>query len=698
MLFTRNATGLVCLTLLTGLVLTEASEAQRRRSGRQQTRGPGTVSAIQWSEDGKSVSFTNQGKQYRFNLSTLKKELLEGGEGKVVSARDAGGRRDRFGGRRGRGRGAADSGTGRYVGRPTRGRQFTQVDSPDGKWAAHFRHWNIVLASKKTGELVDVTTDGNEKIHYGTASWVYGEELNERKAMWWSPDSKALVYYRFDDSKVKPFYLVRGWSEINTTRYPEYYPKAGAENPAAELYVYDLESRNSKKIQAGGGSEEYLYNLRASPDGKVLMVNWTDRLQHDLKVLAIDVETGQCRTIVAEHQDTWQTNSPRMRFLKDKHRFIWPSDKTGYTHYEVRDLDGKLHNNMTTGPFQTGRIDFVDEANNLVGFTAFSSKKNPYYSQYHMVGLDGKGQHRVTTLDYHHTTFNLSPDKKWLIAQYEEVNTPPSTALYSTDGKLVAKLAESDPKTAANLAEMFKFKSEDGRWVIYGVLYKPKNFDPNKVYPVINPLYAGPGRTEVRMNYVSRERAECRRGYLVVKVNNRGGGNRGKEFLGAAYLRLGDIEIQDHADAIRMLRKRPYFDGDHVGIVGGSYGGYMAAMGVFKHADVYHASVNKSGVTDWRNYDTIYTERYMSTPQLNKKGYDNGSVMTWVKNFKGHILIMHGMVDDNVHPNNAFQLIDAMDKAGKRYESRFFPNAGHGTGSGQSQWEFFDRHLKPNKK
>ena len=426
------------------------------------------------------------------------------------------------------------------------------------------------------------------------------------------------------------------------------------------------------------------------------MLNWTDRLQQHLRVLAIDLETGACRPIVEEHQETWQTNSPRMTFLKDNHRFVWPSDKTGFTHYELRDLDGKLHHTITQGDFQCGNIT-VFEDDNLMSFTANSSSKDPYYSQFHLVGLDGSDQRRVTTLDLHHSNFSLSPDKKWLIAQYEEVNTPPNTALYKSDGTLAAKLAESDPDSAANLAEVFKFRSDCEQFDIYGIIYKPRDFDPNKKYPVINSVYGGPGSMEFRPSYVSRPRPECDRGYLVVKVNNRGTGGRGKKFLGAAYLRLGDVDIQDHADAIRYLGDRPYVDASRVGIVGHSYGGFMAALGIFKHPDVYAAAVDRAGPTDWRNYDTIYTERYMSTPQLNADGYKNGAAMTYVEDFKGKILIMHGMLDDNVHPNNAFQLIDAMDKAGKPYESRFWPNGGHGlgAGAGTTQNDFFDRILKP---
>lgn len=665
----------------------DLSIANAQRGNR--TRNPGSVSKVVWNEDGKSVEFTNQGKRYKFEFETKEKTLVE--DKKDTPA-------DRPATRSFRRRSSQEQGnTGKYIGRPSRGRQYTKVESPDGKWQAQYKDWNLILENRESKEIVAVTTDGNENIHYGTASWVYGEELNQNKAIWWSADSKKIVYYKFDDTDVEKFYLIRGWSEINTRLYPEYYTKAGANNPIAELFVYDLESKETKRIDVGGSGDEYIYGVRLSPLGDVMLVNWTDRLQQHLKVMSIDLETGQCKTIIEEKQETWQKNSPTMTFLKDKKRFLWPTDKTGFTHYELRDLDGGKFQTVTSGDFQINSFKVLEDDNRM-SFVANSSSKNPYFMQYHLVDLDGNNQRRVTTLEHHHSNFQLSPDGKWLIAQYEEVNLPPCTALYSTAGTFVANLAESDPGSAANLAEMFSFKSDDGKFDIYGVLYKPKDFDESKSYPIINALYGGPGSREISASYVSRSRPECGRGYLVAKVNNRGTGGRGKAFLGATYLRLGDVDIQDHADAIRELRKRPYVDGDRVGIVGHSYGGFMAAMGIFKHPDVYTAAVDRAGPTDWRNYDTIYTERYMSTPQLNKKGYDTGAAMTYVKDFKGKLLIMHGMLDDNVHPNNAFQLIEAMDRNNKPYESRFWPNAGHGLGrgAGTTQNEFFDRVLKPN--
>ena len=679
---TISSFGGSCIMLML-LLSVQTINAQQDDS--QLSDSAGIISKVKWSKDGKHLFFTNQEKRFQFDLDELNKTESDANEqaddGLTITRQQ---RRSR-----------ATTLTGRYLGRPGRGRQYTSVVSPDGKWQADHKDWNLVLTHLKSGDETQVTTDGNETINYGTGTWVYGEELDQNKAMWWTPDSKRILYYRFDNTGVEPFHLVGGWTKTNTSLYTEYYPKAGAKNPGASLYVYDLESKESKLIDVGGGSEEYIYNVRATPDGKTMLLNWTDRLQRHLKVLAIDTETGQCRTVVEEKQENWQTNSPRMSYLTDNQRFVWPSEKSGFTHYELRDLDGRLINQITSGDFQV--VGFtIDEERNEFRFAAFSSPENPYYMQFHRVDLDGSNHQRLTSLEMHHSNFNMSPDGKWLVARYEEVNTPPCTALYDSKGELVAKLAEADPSSAANHAEMFSFKSADDKFDIYGIMYKPTNFDPQQKYPVINSLYAGPGSIEVRASYVSAPHRSSRNKYITVRVNNRGTGNRGKAFLDATYGKLGDVDIQDHADAIRHLSDRPYFDEKRVGIVGVSFGGYMAAMGVVKHSDVYKAAVVSAGVTDWRNYDTIYTERYMSTPQLNRDGYSNGSVMKHIKKFNGHMLIMHGMMDDNVHPNNAFQLIDALDKAGKSYESRFWPNGGHGMGRGvrQTQQEFFDRVLE----
>jgi dipeptidyl-peptidase-4 len=305
--------------------------------------------------------------------------------------------------------------------------------------------------------------------------------------------------------------------------------------------------------------------------------------------------------------------------------------------------------------------------------------------------LDGTGQKRLTSLSLNHSRFELSSDRNWFVVRYEDVETPPSTALYSTEGELIKILAEG-PENKNNLLELFSFKADDGVTDLYGILYKPKDFDPNRKYPLIVPVYGGPGSRTVR-NYYRASTRDMDRGYLMARIDNRGTSGRGKAFKASVYGRLGDVDVKDQADGVRYLRERPYVDGDRVGIYGHSYGGYMAAMSVLKHPDVFHAAAVRSAVTDWRHYDSIYTERYMNLPQDNPEGYRKGSCMTYIDSFKGKMLIMHGLVDDNVHPNNAWQLIDALDKAGKPYDSRFFPKSGHGTGGSDTQWAFFHRHL-----
>jgi dipeptidyl-peptidase-4 len=460
--------------LLAFSVCLSIANAQSRPATKPNGIPSGIVSNVEWSEDARSVEFYADGKRFQFDLENSKKSLLEPKDDGEENATEP--PKVRMPRRRGR----TDSGlTGKYLDRPTRGRQYTRVESPDGKWEAQYKDWNLILENKETKAIVNVTTDGNEQVHYGTASWVYGEELDQNKAMWWTPDSKKILYYKFDDTKVEKFYLLRGWSKINTELYPEYYAKAGASNPIAELFIYDLESEKTTRVDIGGSGEEYIYGIRSSPAGDVMMLNWTDRLQQNMKVLTIDLETGDCTPIIEETQSTWQTNSPGMTFLRDKQRFLWPTDKTGFTHYELRDLTGKHYYTVTQGQFQISSFNVMEDEN-LMSFIANSPTTNPYYKQFYLVDLDGKNQRRVTTLDYHHSNFQLSPDRKWLIAQYEEVNRPPCTALYKTDGTFVANLAESDPSTAANLAESCYFKSHDGKLDKKGNIKNPKKIYTTK--------------------------------------------------------------------------------------------------------------------------------------------------------------------------------------------------------------------------
>jgi dipeptidyl-peptidase 4 len=646
----------------------------------RQDPAEGKIHRVEWSDDGRHLLFTRKGE--RLELDLVDKKLKSLGKDKTATPEATR--------RRARDRRRPEPPTGsRRIPRPGRGHQYMTERSPDGAWYAVCRDWNVLLENDDSGESIAVTEGGNRKFRYGTANWVYGEELRVRHGMWWSKDAKKLVFYKFDEGPVKDFHLATAITEYNTTLHTEGYMKAGAANPVVSLLMYDLESGETTPVETGSG-KEYLFDMRLTPDGSELLFNRTDRRQKRLDVMALDFETGKTRIVVTETQETWQENHPLMLFLADGKRFIWETEKTGWQQYELRHLDGSLINTLTRGEYPANRIVLVDEKNSLLFYEA-SSDDHPLCPQLHSVHLDGRKQKRLTTLPRTHSRYAISPDRKWFTAQFENVETPPSTALYSMSGELVRILAEG-PKAKNGLSELFTFKAGDGKTDLFGILHKPADFDPALKYTLIVPVYGGPGSRAVRNTYQSGTR-DTRHGVLIARIDNRGTSGRGKAFMGAVYGRLGDVDIGDQAAGVRFLRQRPYVDGARVGIYGHSYGGYMAAIGALKHSDVFRAGVARSAVTDWRQYDSIYTERYMNLPQDNADGYRNGTCANFVEKFDGHLLIMHGMLDDNVHANNAWQLIDALDKARKKYESRFFPKSGHGGGGTDTQWGFFRRYL-----
>jgi len=307
---------------------------------------------------------------------------------------------------------------------------------------------------------------------------------------------------------------------------------------------------------------------------------------------------------------------------------------------------------------------------------------------------------QLTSRPLYHGSFSISPHHRWFVASYEAVNVPPTTALFNEKGEEVLVLAESDVSKLEELgfqpAELFHFTASDGKTDIYGTLQKPLNFDPAKKYPLVVSVYGGPSSVGFSSRYALAN-PYCQFGFLVDRIANRGTEGRGKAFESAGYLKLGIVDIRDQADGVRYLRQRPYVDGNRVGIHGHSYGGYMSALAVLKFPDVFHVAVAGAPVTDWKNYDTIYTERYMRTPGENKEGYGDGSCLTHAANLKGKLLILHGLIDDNVHPSNTWQLIERLQRANKRFDLMIYPNSKHGLGSTSHSliWEFLHRHLKP---
>jgi dipeptidyl-peptidase-4 len=661
---------------------------------------PGSVKLgsllVTWKDEGKAFEYSKDGKTYRYDVATKTAEEVKGGGGGEPAAGGRGGRGGR-GGQGGGGRGAPGV---------ERGRQVASTTSPDGKHTAFYRDRNLWL--KSDGKETQLTTDGSDKdrIKYGTASWVYGEELNQTTAMWWSPDSKKLAYYRFDESKVTDYFLQLSQTAIQSKMDIEPYPKAGTPNPVVDLYVYDVAAKTTTKVDVRDGKPfendsvgYYVYQVSWSPSGKELLFNRTNRRQNILEFCAADPATGKCRVIVREEWPaSWVDNHPPIRYLKDDNRFLWTSERTGFKNFYLYDLSGKLLATVTNHPFEVANIIRVDEDKNLLYYMARSGE-NHMKMQLHRCTLDGKDDKRLTDPAFNHAV-NLSPDGKYFIDVAQTHDIPPVTRLVDENGAVVAELAKSDTSKFDSLGlrkvELITYKAADGETDLHGLLHKPSNFDPAKKYPLLVTVYAGPATNAARETFTLPS-ALTEYGFLVAALDSRSAAGRGKKFLDAIYMKLGVTEIDDQAAGVKSLWDRPYVDKNRVGIFGTSYGGYASILCLLRHPDVFQAACASSPVTDYRHYDTIYTERYLRTPQENKKGYDEGSAMTYADKLTGRLMIYYGTADNNVHPNNAMQLIKALQAAGKSFDVQVGPDRGHSAINQQRMMEFFIENLGPAK-
>ena len=431
-------------------------------------------------------------------------------------------------------------------------------------------------SATRMGNEVAVTTDGNEKtrVKNGIASWVYGEELDQNTAMWWSPDSRKIAFYRFDESPVADYYLQLDQTKIQSKMDIEAYPKAGTPNPIADLMIYDLATKKTVKIDVRDGKPftdsvvgHYAYHVAWSPDGSELLFNRTNRRQNILEFTAADPVSGKCRVIVREEWlPSWTENSPEMRFLKDGKRFIWESERTGWKNFYLYDLSGKLLATLTSHNFESGNIVRVDEEAGLLFYQARSGD-NHMKVQLHVVGLDGKGDRRLTDPAFNHSV-DVAPDGRHFIDVIHTHDTPASTRLLDTEGKIVAELAKSDTSKFDQLGlkrvELIKYKAADGVTDLHGSLHFPSNFDPAKKYPLLASVYAGPGTNGAREIFTLPS-AFTEYGFLVASLDSRSAGGRGKRFLDSIYMKLGVVEIDDQAAGVKSLTSRAYVDKSRVG-------------------------------------------------------------------------------------------------------------------------------------
>jgi len=717
----RSFTFRLAFAVLTGIaILSAAAGAQDRLKSmpgyeqylRMSKELPSAIRmgnlSVAWKDGGRAFEYTKDGKTWRFDIAAKAATELQAAEAAPV----------------------APGGRGGLGGAPERGRQVVSAASPDKTLLAVYRNRNIYITDAAGANEVAVTTDGSEqdRIKYGTASWVYGEELDQTTAMWWSPDGRKLAYYRFDESTVPDYYLQLDQTKLYSRMDIEAYPKSGKPNPLVDLFVYDVAAKTSVRIDVRGGRPfendvvgHYAYRVSWSPDGRELLFTRANRRQNILEFTAANPDTGVCRTVVREEWPTgWVETSPTQVFLKDGRRFIWASERTGWRNYYLYDLSGTLVTPLTRyTAFEAAGLIKIDEDAKAV-FLMARDGDNFLKQQLHRIGLDGKSDVRLTDPAFHHTVGScmpggggrgggppgglggagacgISPDNKHAVVVYQTHATPPSTRLIDgVSGKVVAELAVSDLTKFNELglrkAEVFTYLAADGKTTLRGVISFPSNFDPAKKYPALASVYGGPGSAATSETF-TRPSPLAEFGFLILSLDSRAAPGMGKRTLDAVYEKLGQVEIDDMAAGVRSLWSRPYVDRDRVGIFGTSYGGYSAAMCLLRHPDAFRAASASSAVTAWEHYDTIYTERYMWIPQENQAGYDAGNAVKLADRLDGRLLVYYGTADNNVHPNNAMQLIQALQRAGKSVEVQVGPDAGHSGVNQQRMMEFFIQNL-----
>ncbi|WP_162060915.1 S9 family peptidase [Undibacterium sp. KW1] len=573
--------------------------------------------------------------------------------------------------------------------------------SPDLQSVAYLKGNDIYLTDIATATEKRLTTGGNETTFNGRLDWVYMEEIYGRgklRAFWWAPDSKKIAYLSFDESKV-PVYTLSGDHVQPIKSERTRYPKAGDPNPDVKLGVVDMTGQTSWTENPYAGKETLIVQVGWTPDGK-LLASWQDRVQTWLDLRLYDAKY-RSRQLLRESSPAWVERLPLPQFLKDG-SFIWESDRTGHHHLYRYDQQYQLKGAITKGDWDIRSVYGVDEAKGKVFFAA--NERNPIGNDVYAVNLDGSKLQRLTTESgTHNARWNSAYTH--FIDSWSSLRQPPRQAVFNAEGvsqKLVDDVGVPEKMQGLKLAKVTQqqIKSRDG-FLMESLLFLPPDFDPNKKYPVYQHLYSGPMASQVvdRWNSNLWHHFLAQQGYIVWIMDNRSASNKGLASAWPIHKRLGQLELQDQLDGLEWLRKQGWADMDRIALNGWSYGGYMTSYAM-THSKAWKIGFVGAPVTDYRLYDSVYTERYMGLPQENAEGYDKGSVLKAAKDLSGKIMIMHGTMDDNVHPQNTIMFIDELIKNGKDYSLQLYPGAGHGPrgdwvvwSQQKAKWEFLKNNL-----
>ncbi len=570
--------------------------------------------------------------------------------------------------------------------------------SPDGLKIAFAKENNLYvydLASKKTTQI---TTDGKiNAIKSGITDWVYEEEFAFVRAFDWNATSDKIAFIRFDESQVPEFSMNIYGQDLYPVTDKFKYPKAGEKNAEVSLHIYDVKTAATKKINLSKYNDFYIARIQFTNDANALSVQVLNRHQDNLDLLFVDATSGATKVVLNEKDKAYVDVTDNLTFLKDN-SFIWTSEKDGYNHIYCYDKTGKLKNQITKGNWEVTNYYGFDEKRGTVYYQ--SVENGSINRDVYSISLNGKNKNRLTTLTGTNAA-TFSPNFEYFINSYSSAkNAPKYTLNDSKTGKVIKSIVSNEALetklTTYNLPtkEFFELTTAKGNklnaWII-----KPKDFDANKKYPVFMYQYSGPGSQQVNNDWNGTDdywfMMLSQQGYIVACVDGRGTGFKGADFKKCTQKELGKFEVEDQIDAAKVFATYTYVDKSRIGIFGWSYGGFMSSNCLFQGADVFKTAIAVAPVTSWRYYDSIYTERYMQTPQENANGYDNNSPINHVSKLKGNFLLIHGTADDNVHVQNSMKMIDALVQANKQFDWAIYPDKNHGIYGGKTRLQLYTK-------
>jgi len=581
--------------------------------------------------------------------------------------------------------------------------------SPDASMVAYVFDNNLYIKTLATDVEIQITTDGKKnEIINGVTDWVYEEEFAFVRAFDWNKTGTEIAYLRFDETNVPEFSMSIYGEDLYPKTSTFKYPKAGEENSVVFLQIYDLKSANSSQVELGNYKDFYIPRIDWTNDAKILSVQVLNRHQNNLDLIFVNSEKNEVKVVMNETDKAYVDITDNLTFLEDN-SYIWTSEKDGYNHIYHYDQNGKLMDQITKGNW---------EVTNYYGFDA--KAKRVYYQStengsvnrdVYSIKANGSNKKRLTQKTGTNNA-DFSADYTYFINSFTNTKTPYEFTLHdSKTGKLERNIKDNSELLEKEKAYNFSPKelstievngNELNMWMI-----KPSDFDPNKKYPLFMYQYSGPGSQEVSNTYFNTNdywyQLLADEGYIIVSVDGRGTGFKGAAFKKVTQNELGKYELEDQIGAAKKLGALEYIDQDQIGIWGWSYGGFMSTNAILKGNDVFSMAIAVAPVTSWRFYDSIYTERYMTTPQENPEGYDENSPINHVEKLKGNFLLVHGSGDDNVHVQNSMRLIEALVQANKQFEWAIYPDKKHGISGGNTRLhlytkmtEFIKEHLKTN--